>query len=136
MAVIVFIKYPVSKREEEILLVSQYRPPVASEVRRAACTASRVDYVALPSGFPCITMLLLLFYAAALDTFSRRGLSFVHVAPSLPGRAYACLRVWSTLDSSFSEGKATTFPVSNRLEWRVVGHIVAKASLVPKPYRP
>lgn len=33
VAVIVFIKYPVSMKEEEILLISQYRPPVASEVR-------------------------------------------------------------------------------------------------------
>eukprot|EP00752_Nemacystus_decipiens_P002401 g2264.t1 len=32
VAVIVFIKYPVSMKEEEILLISQYRPPVASEV--------------------------------------------------------------------------------------------------------
>ncbi|CAM9906838.1 unnamed protein product [Scytosiphon promiscuus] len=32
VAVIVFIKYPVSKKEEEILLISQYRPPVASQV--------------------------------------------------------------------------------------------------------
>lgn len=33
VAVIVFVKYPVSKKKEEILLVSQYRPPVACEVR-------------------------------------------------------------------------------------------------------
>eukprot|EP00903_Cladosiphon_okamuranus_P014957 g13845.t1 len=32
VAVIVFIKYPASKKEDEILLISQYRPPVASEV--------------------------------------------------------------------------------------------------------
>ncbi|CAM9706546.1 unnamed protein product [Ectocarpus sp. 13 AM-2016] len=32
VAVIVFVSYPVSKKEDEILLISQYRPPVASEV--------------------------------------------------------------------------------------------------------
>ena len=39
VAVIVFIKYPVSNKEEEILLISQYRPPVAAEVGPAACDA-------------------------------------------------------------------------------------------------
>lgn len=43
VAVIVFVSYPVSKKEDEILLISQYRPPVASEVRR--CT--RINPIAL-----------------------------------------------------------------------------------------
>lgn len=55
MAVVVFIKYPVSKKEEEILLISQYRPPVASEVRLyVQYDANRVDFVGWTSGFPCI----------------------------------------------------------------------------------
>lgn len=29
-----FVRYPVSRKEDEVLLISQYRPPVGAEVRR------------------------------------------------------------------------------------------------------
>ena len=33
VAVVVFVRYPVSRKEDEVLLISQYRPPVGAEVR-------------------------------------------------------------------------------------------------------
>lgn len=32
VAAVVFVRYPVSGKEDEMVLVSQYRPPVAAEV--------------------------------------------------------------------------------------------------------
>lgn len=32
VAVVVFVRHPVSGKEDEVVLVSQYRPPVAAEV--------------------------------------------------------------------------------------------------------
>ncbi|CAN0169316.1 unnamed protein product [Laminaria digitata] len=32
VAVVVFVRYPVSRKEDEVLLISQYRPPVGAEV--------------------------------------------------------------------------------------------------------
>ena len=43
VAVIVFIKYPVSGKEEKILLISQYRPPVASAVTGREPASPRPD---------------------------------------------------------------------------------------------
>lgn len=33
MAIVVFARYPVTGKEDEVLLISQYRPPVEAEVR-------------------------------------------------------------------------------------------------------
>lgn len=33
VAVVAFVRYPTSKKLDEVLLVTQFRPPVASEVR-------------------------------------------------------------------------------------------------------
>lgn len=57
VAVIVFVKYPVSKKEGEILLVSQYRPPVASEVCMFACCCSNAYDASIFGSFSPVYLL-------------------------------------------------------------------------------
>lgn len=42
MAVVVFVRYPVSRKEDEVLLISQYRPPVGAEVREGRVSIETV----------------------------------------------------------------------------------------------
>lgn len=49
VAILAFIRYPISRKKDELLLVSQYRPPVAAEVG----LFSRLDYCALDSDKIC-----------------------------------------------------------------------------------